>query len=74
MSNSDGITDHYRSKPRIIILSRDNSNQDNWLRSVRSCARAAGCAILLLSKHNTFRILEAADMTAHGALKPFFFF
>jgi hypothetical protein len=70
MSNSGSITDQYRSKPRLIILSKDNSNQDDWLRSVRSCARAAGCAILLLSKHNISRVLEAADMTADGVLKP----
>jgi hypothetical protein len=70
MSSSGSFTEQYRSKPRLIILTKDNSNQDDWLRSVRSCARATGCAILLLSKHNTYRSLEAADMAADGALKP----
>jgi hypothetical protein len=66
----DGTTGAYRFKHKIVVLKTDNSNQDEWIRAVRTYARSIGAALFLLKNHNTSRSISHADMTAHGPLKP----
>ena len=70
MSDHGGTTAYTRIKNKIDTLSRDNSNQDAWIRTVRTFTRSIGAVLFLLKKHNTFRVIAASDMTAHGPLKP----
>jgi hypothetical protein len=68
--SDNGVSSAYRFKHKIDILLRDNSNQDAWIRTVRINARSIGASLFLLKMHNTSRGIAAADMTAHGPLKP----
>ena len=55
---------------RIVILSRDNANQDVWLASLRNYARAKACLTFMLVKHKAHRIVQSSDFTRDGLLNP----
>ena len=55
---------------RIVILSRDNANQDVWLSSLRNYARAKACLTFMLAKHNAHRFIQGSDFTRDGLLNP----
>ena len=54
-------------KPHINKLAADNSNQQEWLRSVRTWARANSAEIFFLKKMNRRRNPAASDLSAEGA-------
>ena len=71
MSHSSGSREPPRRRDatlRIEVLQRDNSNQDTWLGSLRTWARARGYLTFLLIKHNTHRVVESGDFTREGLL------
>ena len=55
---------------RIVVLSKDNSNQDVWLASLRNYARAKGCLTFMLLKYNAHRVVQGSDFTREGLLNP----
>ena len=54
---------------RIVVLSKDNANQDVWLASLRNYARAKGCLTFMLLKYNAHRVVQGSDFTREGLLE-----
>ena len=53
---------------RILILDKDNGNQDRWFRSLKLHARTYGQVCFLLKKYNLHRKLSATDLSVVGPL------
>jgi len=69
MSLSTTSNEHSRrARSALVELKKDNDNQDEWLRSVRTYARAHDVTQLTMRQGNQYRTAKTTDLSERGVL------